>query len=293
MNEVNVKSGQRFSVNPLELRYGRPQCQPFNTANPYEVIKSIHQCYAAGCSLDEGYASGYYALMYKIGEKMPNINDHWIYWNDVLAGNVNHKDVVDGIKWTWTNDFKNDFTLESLKPTIPDVTSSPQVPASFCDPVIRFFGRRPCAPKYTPPRDDTSCPFKQLPSYSSLKGSLEGCCDINPCYLSRQEIAIMHSGPSYYYTEWSEFGPCSARQGNGVMKRKRKCISHDEDLCTESEENTAVCGNWLPWSGWSNCPFNCATQQRFRSCSTGNNSDCRTGVNREARRCNCFFGKKK
>lgn len=221
---------------------------------------------------------------------MPNLNDQWNYWNEILAGNVSPKDVVGGLRWTWTKDFQSPFTLESLVPSKSAVTIAPQFPATFCDPVIQLFGRRPCAPEYTPPVHATSCPFKSLPVYSTLKGTLDNCCDVNPCYLSKQEITDMHSGPSYYYTEWGGYGPCSVTQGNGVKTRRRKCISHDETLCTDPEKESTICGNWLPWSGWGRCPFRCGTQQRSRGCSTGDDSDC-AGVNRDVRRCNCFWGR--
>lgn len=146
-----------------------------------------------------------------------------------------------------------------------------------CGIQFKYFGGRPCKPPTFSEIRSSYCPYVplQIPRFPPLKGSFEGCCDINLCYLSKREISKMHSGPSYYYTVWSYWSPCSSSCGVGQKSRFRKCISEDETKCAEAVKQVAscqrkVCPEWGQWGPYSPCPNSCfpgGKSSRKRVCS--------------------------
>lgn len=240
-NQVTVKSSQENLFNPFLVRHGRPKCQPFDSSNSYEIMKSFDRCLSSGCSVDMTVIDFYYTHLFNIGNQM-SVTDHQKYWREVMQGNIA----------TWKDLQNLPWQRNASQPT-----TGPSVPTN-CG------GRanRPCKPLAPPPLfGNQGCPYipPTIPkSMRPLKGSFEGCCDINICYKPKKDITSSYSGPSTYYTGWSFYSACSAECGTGTRKRFRKCVSHDATLCTESLEHTspcsnAPCGEWANWEPWGKC----------------------------------------
>uniref|UniRef100_A0A3Q2CH68 SCO-spondin n=1 Tax=Cyprinodon variegatus TaxID=28743 RepID=A0A3Q2CH68_CYPVA len=75
---------------------------------------------------------------------------------------------------------------------------------------------------------------------------------------------------------WGPWSPCSTSCGTGTMSRQRSCPPGDplhrclgQHIQKQQCFNTTcpVDGEWLPWSGWSNCSGGCGgVQVRHRDC---------------------------
>lgn len=93
-----------------------------------------------------------------------------------------------------------------------------------------------------------------------------------------------------YFTEWSEYGPCSVECSTGTQSRTRTRVDekHGGAPCPPTEKllqvrncNTQACPvdcTWNEWSPYSECDVDCGggTQQRTRSKNAAqfNGKDC-------------------
>lgn len=75
------------------------------------------------------------------------------------------------------------------------------------------------------------------------------------------------------WSEWSDWGTCSASCSTGVTKRSRNCYA---GVCSgpSSEENACdggPCPTWADWGRWSPCSATCGlgSQSRSRLCQHG------------------------
>ncbi|XP_066919223.1 SCO-spondin-like [Clytia hemisphaerica] len=105
------------------------------------------------------------------------------------------------------------------------------------------------------------------------------------------------------WTEWTDWGECSATCGTGTQARTRICTNptpaNGGDTCTgdtsESQDcNTNPCpvdGGWTDWATWGTCSLTCGTgtQARSRTCTNptpDNGGDPCTGDESESQNCN-------
>ncbi|XP_023932361.1 SCO-spondin isoform X5 [Lingula anatina] len=96
-----------------------------------------------------------------------------------------------------------------------------------------------------------------------------------------------------WWTQWSQFGSCSATCGDGVRARRRDCHggiaginctgpSWDEQKCNEK-----ICAVWSGWGPYGSCSVTCGRGEALgtRKCIGGSSpQDCR-GPDRRARPC--------
>ena len=122
-----------------------------------------------------------------------------------------------------------------------------------------------------------ACPYSptniNLTGYPALTGSVEGCCEKHLCYTSRHLIQTQRSGVASFYSEWGEWGTCSASCGGGLKKRKRNCEKHPHVLDAAchgiSEEsqpcNVYPCPYWNSWGEFGSCSVTCGDGFKLRS----------------------------
>lgn len=281
-DKLIVKSGQNNEYHALDIPFGRPKCQYFNPSTPYSVLKSYAKCLSAGCTLDFSYTIKYYDYLFDLGNTM-TAEDHWSYWEQVLVGMVGPHN-LDELPWK----FDKSIGFDAPKPKLPRLPDFKTMQANaltrgFFPPPIskntkpcgypfKAYNFRPCAPPEFPDLHyNRMCPYQPFhpPRFPKLKGSLKGCCDINPCYIPRRDIQHAYSGPTYYYTEWTPYTECS--KGDRYIERTRKCITKRPELCKEPTKQRKRCetpAEWGKWEPWTSCEtFNfCDQKTRVRYC---------------------------
>lgn len=280
-----MKSGQRFKYDPTEIQFGRPKCQHFDTSSAYTKLQSYHRCLRAGCTVDSYISSNYYYNLYELGTGF-SIKDQYDYWSAVKGGYYGAHN-VESISSKWKDETSsgggrsapsfNPSGLGSISSLFPGSTGGGASPVGagvgqngyVCGIRNGFIESRPCRPKKFPnPIYFYKCPYKDVyyPRFPTLKGSFKGCCDINLCYLARQDIRKMHSGPATYMLHWTAWSACSAPLGKcgvqGTQTRERECVDTIKKKCTsgafvERKSCYVGCTGWGKWSSWPSCPRSC------------------------------------
>ncbi|XP_039251584.2 uncharacterized protein LOC120329040 [Styela clava] len=311
---LTIEVQQKYDFNKYEIPFGRPKCQHFNPSNPYTAVKSYHSCLSAGCSVDSSITMKYYHYMFAIGNTM-SAKDHWLYWDLVLSGVLGPHN-IDSVQWKYNKDVK----FGARPPPPPKISkpvdnafpfpvpnrggakslSMPPLPrrgkSEACGHIFRPWNFRPCPPDKLPPMHyNKYCPYKplNLPRFPRLKGSFDGCCDINECYISRSDIRNAYSGPATYVTKWSSWSHCSVScGGKGYRYKYRRhvgpLVKHNKIVEKDTESCYNECAGWGRWSEWSRCPNrDCARQERSRECLP-EGSICK-GASEETRLCNASW----
>nr|XP_027193633.1 uncharacterized protein LOC113788369 [Dermatophagoides pteronyssinus] len=117
--------------------------------------------------------------------------------------------------------------------------------------------------------------FKSRIKTSEGKSNLEITkyeLETTPCFRACNDTVNLLEEENCIYSQWSEWGKCSNKCGQGVMKRYREIIQGENKNCKNIVQSVPCymksCDKRCKvgsWSDWSSCSMECGKGSKFRS----------------------------